>query len=455
MFPKGFAALLLGTLATGLVRADPGIQQPGTAARHAAKVAAAKAGNHDLLLVGDSITENLDKPAYKDVWNHYFAPRNALDLGYSGGRTENILWNLQNGELDGQSPKAITLLIGTNDTDDANYPVAHTPEQVAEGTAAIVKLLRERCPDAKILLLRIFPRTNIYKNKDGSERGNSTKRFEANLRAGELVAKLVDDQHVFFLDVNHVFYKLDGTLDAALLPDLLHPSPAGAVEWAKEMEPVLASLIGDKPVDVQTTNTAVVPVSKLEKDGYDWFERHNAILKLADDLKPEIVLIGDSITHFWDGAPQSAQIQPRGPLSFEQTFSGKRVINLGFGWDRTQNVLWRLDHSELDGIHAKWVVLNIGSNNFAGTQNARVNTPAEIADGIREIVLRVRAKSPGSKIVITGVFPFGKAPEASKREPVNELNKLLAETYKEVPGIFFLDVNSEARRMAAFLRNHA
>lgn len=223
------------------------VAQPGMEKRHAEKVAAVRAHKFDLMLIGDSITHGFDNPEFKAVWEQFFAPRNAICLGYSGGRTENILWNLANGELEGQSPKVAVLLIGTNNSDDANYKVVHTPEQIAEGTAAIVKLLREKCPATKILLLRIFPRTNVYKKPDGTERGSAEKRFATNLRAGELVAKLADGKSVFFLDVNHVFLRADGTLDPKLMPDQLHPSPDGALAWARAMEPVLSELFGDQP----------------------------------------------------------------------------------------------------------------------------------------------------------------------------------------------------------------
>ncbi|MGC4015758.1 MAG: GDSL-type esterase/lipase family protein [Luteolibacter sp.] len=358
--------------------------------RHQQKVEQIRAKKYDLLMIGDSISHNLELPPYKAVWDKFYGSRNAIDLGYSGGRTENTLWNLQNGELEGQSPKAITLLIGTNNTDDANYPVVHTPEQVAEGVAAIVKLLREKCPQSKILLLRVFPRTNVYKKPDGTERGSAEKRFAANLRAGELVEKLADGKMVFFLDVNHVFLKPDGTIDPKLVPDLLHPGPAGALEWAKAMEPTLSSLMGDTPKEAAPANNAIVPVSKLENDSYDWFKRHEDVLKAQQGADPQVVFIGDSITHFWGGLPQSPGAKPRGPLSWDKVVAGKKALNLGFGWDRTQNVLWRLDHGEFDGLHPERVVINIGTNNFSGTNHARANTPVEVAEGIREIILRVR-----------------------------------------------------------------
>ncbi len=225
---------------------DP-VPQRGMESRHERKVALAKGHRYGMLMIGDSITQSLEKPEYAEVWKKYYAPYDALGLGYSGGRTENTLWNLTHGELDNQAPKVITLLIGTNNSDDANYPVVHTPEQIFEGTKAIVNLLREKCPEAKIIVLRIFPRTNVYKRKDGSERGDSKKRFETNRLAGELTAGLADDKHVFWLDVNAGFMESGGALDPKLMPDMLHPSPAGAEVWAKAMAPLIAKLAGEKP----------------------------------------------------------------------------------------------------------------------------------------------------------------------------------------------------------------
>lgn len=418
------------------------VPQRGMEKRHAEKVAAAQAHPYDLLLIGDSITHNLEKPEYKAVWNQFFAPRNAIDLGYSGGRTENILWNLQNGELDNQKPKVVTLLIGTNNSDDANYTVVHTAEEIAAGTAAIVKLLREKLTDTKILLLRIFPRTNVYKKPDGTERGSEEKRFATNLRAGELVASLADGKNVFYLDVNHAFLKLDGTLDPQLMPDKLHPSPAGALRWAEAMEPLLSQLFGDEPRIAPPANSALISRSKLENDFYDWEARHNAVLQTKNEINPDIVLLGDSITHLWGGVPETPNRKPNGGPSFNATFQGHRVLNLGFGWDRIQNVLWRLDNGELDGLRPRLVVINIGTNNFAGTNNARENTPAEISEGVKEVLLRVRAKVPGAKIVLMGLFPRGEKADNPMRAKVAEVNRLLADYGKDT-GITFLDLGEK------------
>ena len=94
--------------------------------------------------MGNSLINNFEKPEYQPVWNQFYAPRNALNLGYSGYRTENILWNIAHGELDGQSPKVIVLEIGTNNVDEKNYPARHTANQLAGGIEAIIDVLRSK-----------------------------------------------------------------------------------------------------------------------------------------------------------------------------------------------------------------------------------------------------------------------------------------------------------------------
>ncbi len=415
--------------------------QPGMEARHAAKAGAARGHAYHLLLIGDSITHNFEKPEYRRVWDTFFAPRDALDLGYSGGRTENILWNLLHGELAGQHPRVVVVLIGTNNSDDANYPVASTPEEIAAGTAAIVDLIRHASPQTRILLLRIFPRQNVYHRADGSERGSAARRSATNLRAGELVARLADHRSVFFLDLNHVFLRLDGSIDPVLMPDLLHPSPLGAERWAEAMEPLLSSLLGDAPRVPPPANTALVPVPKLEDDFYDWWGRHEAILSTQAAARPDVVLLGDSITHLWGGNPPWPGRPPGGPADFARTFAGRRVLNLGFGYDRVQNVLWRLDHGEFDGLHPAWVVVNIGTNNLVATRHAGANTPEEIADGVAQVLLRLRARSPSTGIILMGLFPRGRDPGNPLRAQVAAVNALLRRRV-EGTGITFLDLSS-------------
>ncbi len=224
--------------------------------RHEEKVKAVKSGNYDLMLIGDSITHSLGEmndgkyAPNLAVWKRHFEPRHAINLGMNGQRTEEILWNLQNGELDfARAPKVAILLIGTNNSDDRHFSRVHTPEQIFAGTKAIVQLIRQRHPETKILVLRIFPRGgDSEKGVSPPAFNSSAKCIETCRRAGELTAQLADGRHVFWLDVNHVFLRPDGTINTELMWDLLHPSPAGAEAWVQAVEPTLAKLMGDQPI---------------------------------------------------------------------------------------------------------------------------------------------------------------------------------------------------------------
>ena len=166
LFLMSFSAGFALETAQGVEKPKPGdadFPAPCPSARFNEKVKAVRTGTYDLAMLGDSITQCVgdadgEWTPLKVVWDKHFAPRNAINLGYSGYRTENILWQLQNGGLDfKQSPKVITLLIGTNNTDDQHYKTVHSGEQVFAGTKAIVELIREKHPSTKILILRPFP----------------------------------------------------------------------------------------------------------------------------------------------------------------------------------------------------------------------------------------------------------------------------------------------------------
>jgi lysophospholipase L1-like esterase len=197
--------------------------------------------------------------------------------------------------------------------------------------------------------------------------------------------------------------------------------------------------MGDKRKrsDTASINSALIPMPKLEEDSYDWYARHEAVLQTGRKINPEIVLIGDSITHFWGGEPKSDLV--RGPKSWEIAFGQYRTLNLGFGWDRIQNVLWRLEHGEFEGLSPRLIVLNIGTNNLTGTPNARENTPAEIVEGIGEVIRRLRTFVPDVRIIQMGILPRGQMPNDDFRPRIAEINWLLSNTAEE-RNVQYLDI---------------
>jgi lysophospholipase L1-like esterase len=134
--------------------------------RHEEKVAEAKrrAGQVDLLFVGDSITQNYERTSaeefsnFRPLWDELFGPHRAMNLGFDGDRTYNVLWRLRHGEADGLQPKDVVVLIGTNNFFRSNMePHGETPQQVTAGTLAIVEELHTRMPEARVLVLSILP----------------------------------------------------------------------------------------------------------------------------------------------------------------------------------------------------------------------------------------------------------------------------------------------------------
>ena len=145
----------------------------------------AKSEKIDLLFLGDSITQGWNN---NEVWKRFYGPRNAANFGIGGDRTQHVLWRIQNGELDGIEPKVVVLMIGTNNASSA------TADEIAQGVTAIVKELRQRLPESKILLLGVFPR--------GQKPDPTREKLQA---VNEKIARLDDGSHVKYLDIGKVF----------------------------------------------------------------------------------------------------------------------------------------------------------------------------------------------------------------------------------------------------------
>lgn len=193
--------------------------------RHDGFVRQAKAGDIDLLFLGDSITDWFCTHG-SNVWNQYYAPLHAANFGIAGDKVEQVLWRVKNGELDGIKPKVLVLLIGTN-----NKRVNTTP-QIVDGITLLVKDIRMRLPKTKILLLGIFP---------SGEKADPVRDKEQNINAR--IAKLAHGRHVKYLDLWDKFLEPDGTLSHDIMPDLLHPSEKGYRIWAEAIAPTLNEMM--------------------------------------------------------------------------------------------------------------------------------------------------------------------------------------------------------------------
>ncbi len=198
---------------------------------HQQLLAKTKQGRIDVYFEGDSITRRwgaTDYPALLANWKRNFFGWNAADFGWGADKTENILWRLENGELDGVNPKAIVLLAGTNNVGDREPPA-----EITKGLVAIVRLIQSKAPSATIILTAIFPRN------DNMEMMPVIDRINENL------AQLADGKKLRYLNINRKLADEDGKLfDGMMNRDLLHPSLRGYQVWADALKPMLLELLG-------------------------------------------------------------------------------------------------------------------------------------------------------------------------------------------------------------------
>ncbi len=183
---------------------------------------------------------------------------------------------------------------------------------------------------------------------------------------------------------------------------------------------------------MNSPNTAVIPVPNTQKDFYDWNERRQQKVAEAKKGSHDLVFIGDSITHMFE-------MEGRGAVIWKKYYGRRNAFDLGYGWDLTQNVLWRLENGEFTGQRPKLVVLNIGTNNLTGNSTARANSVEEIFEGIDAICHLVHRNSPDSRILAMAVFP-----RALSNDPIHakarKLNSVLKSGLTGRQGIIHLNI---------------
>ncbi len=223
------------------VRSNPGgAVNQNWIRRHNQFVATAKAGNIDLYMEGDSITD-FWASRFKDNWNKNLGGWHPGDFGISGDRTQNVLYRIENGEFDGVKPKVIVLLIGTNNlASNATYG-ENSVDDTVKGVAAVLHALQQKAPQAKILLMAIFPRND----PPPKARADINQRIA---QANEQIAKLADGNTIKFLNINDQLADKEGKLLPGIMGrDNLHPADKGYQVWADAMKPILTQWLGAPP----------------------------------------------------------------------------------------------------------------------------------------------------------------------------------------------------------------
>lgn len=328
-----------------------------------------------LVIYGTSIAQGACASRPGMAWGniiHRELEHPVVNLGFSGnGKLEKEMFELL-AEIDAQL-----------------YLIDCLPNMVGADTAVIadrvvegVRILRARS-NAPILLVEHSGYMNEYTSKS-----TEVSYRAANKQLHNAYDALIKDQiaGVYYLTKENIGLSMDAMVEG------VHPNDLGMQQYADSYIKKIKEVLKEKGGEIATT----IPC-KQQRDPYDWMARHEQVLALNSVSAPEIVMIGNSIIHYWAGEPFHSR--QNGGKAWERLFKGREVHNLGFGWDKTENVLWRIYHGELDGFRAKTVFLLIGTNNLP------FNSDNEIIDGIVCVAKAIRERQPSAQLRILGILP--------------------------------------------------
>ncbi len=209
------------------------LDRKGWRERHYKLLEKVKSSNPKLIIIGNSIMQNLDNLENKIIWDLYLNSLDAINMGISGDRTENVIWRLQNGCLEGINPKVAILLIGTNNTDGNHYLEISTPEELSEGIWKICSIIREKLPETEIILLGILPYG--YKPNHRDEINKATNKIISGFPHKE--------SKINYCDLGYLFLNPNGSVNGKLMPDYLHPNVEGEKLLFETLAPTGSKLL--------------------------------------------------------------------------------------------------------------------------------------------------------------------------------------------------------------------
>nr|WP_295935102.1 SGNH/GDSL hydrolase family protein [uncultured Dyadobacter sp.] len=307
--------------------------------------------------------------------------RPLINLGFSGnGRLETEVVDLI-GEIDA---KVYVLDCLPNLTIRPDSKLGLTAEEVKKRVINTVTALRQKRPEIPIALAEHAG----YAEEDINPQ---SKHYYAEingvLKDAFATLKSQGFQNLYLIPKADFGQTYESTVDGT------HQTDLGMLQYADGYEKHLRMILHESAGELPTTR----PITQMrELHNYDWEKRHAEILELNRKAAPSTVVIGNSITHFWGGLPKGPRAT--GESSWTATF-GKSSVNMGYGWDRIENVLWRIHHGELDGFAARQIFVNIGTNNLG------MNTDEEILEGWKKLIEAIQERQPKAQLVMMGIYP--------------------------------------------------
>jgi lysophospholipase L1-like esterase len=304
--------------------------------------------------------------------------RPLINLGFSGsGKLEPSVIALMN-EIDA---RLYVLDCIPNLTAGAGI----TYHELENRICATVKALKEKRPHVPVLLVDHSGGTDngLIDTAAQHEYENANKVLQHcydSMKAAGIAG-------IYRLTNKEIGFSVHSTVDG------LHPNDVGMMEYATAYEKSIRTVLQEPAGLLSTT----VPVVQSRDGYYDWRSRHHEIITGNRTVPPRIVFLGNSIIHYWGGKPEAPLI--RGANSWNEYLEPAGVKNFAFGWDRIENVLWRVYHDELDGFNAKQVWVMIGTNNLT------INTVIEITTGLKMLIEAIKVRQPAAAIVLSGIMP--------------------------------------------------
>ncbi len=298
-----------------------------------------------------------------------------INLGFSGnGRLEKEALNFIT-EIDA------SLFILDCMPNLPDYPVKEIEKLLIQA----VQQIRAKYPETPILFTEHDGYANQYTDRPRAESYQKTNRACRNAFS-ELQRRNIPQ--LYYLSCEEIAMPQDGTVDG------VHASDYGMIRYAEAYEKKIREILR---LPIGSINTCIPVRQRRDFMVYDWNRRHATILQLNRRRPPRAVILGNSITHFWGGIPESNT--KRGDSSWKKYMAPAGFYNLGFGWDKIENMLWRVYHGELEGYRADKIIL------LAGTNNLQSDTDKDILSGLEFLLQAIRNRQPQAEIVVWGILP--------------------------------------------------